>query len=151
VVDYDQVVADIVGICSVYDVPKIAVDTGFQGHHSAQDLQKRMGEDGIVAFRQGVLSMAAPFRELLEMIRAGKAPDSQGTHQCRIYHDGNPVLRWMVSNVTAEERGGLIKPSKDRSSEKIDGVTAATMAIGVGITLEPTQPSVYETRGIRTL
>jgi len=151
VVDYDQVAADIVEICEPYSLEKIAVDQGFQGHHSTQDLQKQFGAEAIVPFRQGILSLAAPFRELVEMILAGQEPDSTGTHQCRLYHDGSPVMRWMVSNVTAEERGGLIKPSKDRSTEKIDGVTSATMAIGVGITLEPDKESVYEKRGIRSV
>lgn len=144
VVDYDQVCADIATLCEPYGVEKIAVDQGFQGHHSTQDLMKHFGAEAIVAFRQGILSMAAPFREYLEMILAGVAPDSTGTHQCRIYHEGNPVKRWMVSNVTAEERGGLIKPSKDKSSEKIDGVTADTMAIGVGLTLEPSKASLND-------
>jgi phage terminase large subunit-like protein len=61
-------------------------------------------------------------------------------------------MRWMVSNVVAERRGGLIKPSKDKSTEKIDGVTALVMAIGRALFAVANQPrSVYDDRGVTTL
>ncbi len=94
------------------------------------------GEDKVIQFNQGVLSMAAPFREFLELTALG-----------RLHHQGNPVMRWMVSNVTATSRGGLVKPDKDKSPEKIDGVTAACMALGqAGADVAGT--SVYGSRGI---
>jgi phage terminase large subunit-like protein len=105
-----------------------------------QDLQKLLGEETVVAFRQGIISMAAPFRELMQLIMMR-----------RLHHDRDPVLRWMASNVAAEQRGGLTKPSKDKSTEKIDGITALTMAIGIAMTAEPKRASVYEERGIFTV
>lgn len=137
VVDYDQVGADIARIIRPYGLRQLAIDQGFQGMQITQDLQKMLGEDRVVAFRQGILSMAAPFRELMQLIMAG-----------RIHHDNDPVLRWMASNVAAESRGGLTKPSKDKSTEKIDGITAATMAIGIAMTAEGPKKSVYEDRGL---
>ena len=62
--------------------------------------------------------MNAPFREFLDLVKVG-----------RLHHDGNPVLRWMASNTVSETRGGLVKPSKDRSPEKIDGIVSAVMAL----------------------
>jgi phage terminase large subunit-like protein len=140
VVDYDQVAADISRCLRPYGMVKLAIDQGFQGMAITQTLQKIFGEERIIAVRQGILTMAAPFRELLELIIAGK-----------LHHDGHPVLRWMASNVAAESRGGLIKPSKDKSSEKIDGITAVTMALAIAMTEPPAKPGVYETRGVRTL
>jgi len=140
VVDYEQVGRDLARIVQPYGLAKLAIDQGFQGMQITQDLQKMFGEERVVAFRQGILSMAAPFRELMQLLMSG-----------RLHHDGDPVLRWMASNVAAETRGGLTKPSKDKSSEKIDGITAATMAIGVAMTADGPRESVYETRGIRTL
>jgi len=140
VVDYDQVEADIAKIIRPYGLRKFAVDQGFQGMQITQNLMKRYGDERVVAFRQGILSMAAPWRELMQLVMAG-----------RLSHDGDPVLRWMASNVASESRGGLAKPSKDKSSEKIDGITAATMAIGVAMTDEGPKKSVYEDHGIRTL
>jgi len=139
VVDYDQVEGDIARIVRPYGLQQMAIDQGFQGMQITQDLMKIYGER-VVAFRQGIISMAAPFRELMQMLMAG-----------RIHHGGDPVLRWMAGNVAAESRGGLTKPSKDKSPEKIDGITALTMAIGIAMTAPAQAKSVYEERGIRIL
>lgn len=51
----------------------------------------------------------------------------------RFHHNGDPVLRWMVTNVICANRGGLIYPAKQPGKErthKIDGVIALIMAIG---------------------
>jgi phage terminase large subunit-like protein len=76
--------------------------------------------------------MASPFRELLGMIS-----------EKRIAHDNNPVLRWMASNVAGESRGGLLKPSKEKSNEKIDGITSLTMALGSAMA-DPVDHDTYE-------
>jgi phage terminase large subunit-like protein len=58
-------------------------------------------------------------------------------------HGGNPVLRWMASNVIVQtDPAGNIKPDKGRSREKIDGIVALCMAKSVamancGATFEP--------------
>jgi phage terminase large subunit-like protein len=140
VVDYDQVGADIARIVKPYGMVQFAIDQGFQGMQITQDIQKMFGEERVVAFRQGIISMAAPFRELMQLVMLH-----------RIHHDGDPVLRWMASNVAAESRGGLIKPSKDKSPEKIDGITALTMAIGIAMTAQVPKKSVYEGRGVITI
>jgi len=140
VVDYEQVETDIVRFLGSYSLQKFAIDQGFQGMQITQDIQKIYGEERVIAFRQGILSMAAPFRELMQLIMLH-----------RIHHDNDPVLRWMASNVAAESRGGLIKPSKDKSAEKIDGITALTMAIGIAMTEGPPKKSVYEERGVLTV
>lgn len=139
VVDYDCVARDVAEILRPYALQQLAIDQGFQGIAITQTLQRIWGER-IVAFRQGILSMAAPCREMLELIQAG-----------RLRHGGHPVLRWMASNVAAETRGGLIKFSKDKSAEKIDGMTAAAMALGVAMTSKEQQGSVYESRGITVI
>ena len=140
VVDYDSVGADIMRLTKPYGLQLLAIDQGFQGMQITQDLQKIFGEQRVVAFRQGILSMAAPFRELMQLMMLG-----------RLHHDENPVLRWMASNVAADSKGGLIKPSKDKSPEKIDGITALTMAIGIAMTGEVPKRSRYEDGGIRRL
>lgn len=119
VVDYDQVVEEIVALRDDYPFAELAFDRGFQGSQTGTNLIRHFGEEAVISFPQGILSMNAPFRELVELVILG-----------RLHHDGNPVLRWMASNCAAETRGGLIKPSKEKSSEKIDIITAATMALG---------------------
>lgn len=140
VADYTQIARDIGTFVKPFGMVKLAIDQGFQGMQITQDLQGIFGETRIVAFRQGILSMAAPCREIIELIL-----------QQRLHHDGNPVLRWMASNVAAETRGGLMKFSKDESPEKIDGMTAAAMAIGTAMAEPSPKRSVYETRGVRTV
>lgn len=121
VVDYDQVLEDILEFVKPFTLSGIAFDRGFQGSQTGTNLMKHFG-DLVKQFPQGIISMNAPFRELIELVKLG-----------RFHHDGNPVMRWMASNTAAEERGGLIKPSKDRSSEKIDGIAARVMALGLAI------------------
>jgi phage terminase large subunit-like protein len=50
----------------------------------------------------------------------------------RLVHGGNPLLTWAVSNVALErDAAGNIKPSKERSRERIDPAVAAVMAVGL--------------------
>ena len=59
-------------------------------------------------------------------------------------HGGNPVLRWMAGNVVAEiDAAENIKPSKKKSTEKIDGIVAWIMALDRMIRHEM-QGSVYD-------
>lgn len=118
VVDYDMVLDDIVKLSKDFDIKKIAFDRGFQGSQMGTNLIKHFGWEQVQDVIQGILSMSTPFREFQELLLLG-----------RLFNDGNPLMRWMASNTTAETRGGLVKPSKDTSPEKIDGITAATMAL----------------------
>ncbi len=138
-VDYDQVLSDIQSIVKPFLVDKIAFDRGFQGVQIGTNMKAIYG-DRVESVIQGLLSMAAPFRECLELVKVG-----------RLHHDGNPVLRWMASNVAAETRSGLTKPSKDKSGEKIDGITALTMALGEAIKGPAKKTSIYEIPGSLSL
>jgi phage terminase large subunit-like protein len=72
-------------------------------------------------FGQGFASMTAPTKQLERLVVSKQ-----------IAHDGNAVLRWMVSNASVEQdAAGNLKPSKKKSTEKIDGVVAAIMALGI--------------------
>lgn len=134
-IHYARVLAEIVTILQPYQLGKIVFDRAYQGGWMGQALGDHFG-DRVEYMKQGVIDMAAPFREVLELIGEQK-----------LYHAGNPVLRWMASNTAAETRNGLTKPSKDKSTEKIDGIVALTMAIGAGIAAPPEFSSVYETPG----
>ena len=93
----------------------------------------------MVEFRQGFRSMAAPTKEL-ERLLLKEA----------LLHGGNPVLRWMASNVAVRlDPAGNMKIDKEKSQEKVDGIVALVMAIGRATAFlnEPGQgPSVYEER-----
>ena len=92
-------------------------------------------------FGQGFKSMSGPTRELEKLVLEGK-----------LHHSGNAVLRWMVSNVAVrQDPAGNMKPDKQKSYERIDGVVALVMALGRAIVQPEGSASVYETRGILTI
>jgi len=121
VTDYDTVRLDIRGIVSPFYLQGLAVDRLFQG---AQLCTQLMG-DGlpVTEFGQGFYSMAAPTKRFLELIIEGT-----------LAHGGNPVLRWMAANLaTKMDPAGNLKPAKDASADKIDGIVATIMALGLAI------------------
>lgn len=89
---------------------------------NATDLITRLEkQDGFtcVQMRQGFASLSAPTKSLEKAILSRK-----------LRHDGHPVLRWCVSNVSVEtDAAGNLKISKKVSTERIDGVAALVMAL----------------------
>lgn len=64
----------------------------------------------------------------------------------RLLHSGNPVLRWMNSNCLIYQDGdGKIKPTRKRSTGKIDGIMASLMALAGAMTVEEVvaEPDIY--------
>lgn len=79
-----------------------------------------------VMFGQGFASMSAPAK-YLETLLLNQQLD----------HGGHPVLTWMASNAGYEEdAAGNIKPSKQRSTERIDGISAGCTSLGVALQQE---------------
>jgi phage terminase large subunit-like protein len=65
--------------------------------------------------------------------------------------NNNPAMNWMLSNVALQEdAAGNIKPAKNKSKEKIDGIVALVMALGEMMHTEDDN-SVYENRDILIL
>ena len=117
VVDYRAVEQRIHADAALFDVREIAYDPW-----NATHIALRLQEEGasMVEFRQGFRSMAAPTRELEKLILSRS-----------LAHAGNPVTRWMASNAAvAQDPAGNLKPAKDKSTERIDGIVAAIMALG---------------------
>ena len=82
--------------------------------------------------------MSPPSKDLYQFVMEGK-----------IRHGKHPVLDWNMGNTIVEnDAAGNIKPSKRKSTEKIDGTVAMIMgfaraSIGGGI-----QMSIYDQRGL---
>ncbi len=65
----------------------------------------------------------------------------------RLKHSANPLLTWAVSNVAIErDAAGNVKPSKERSRERIDPAVAAVMAVGAASLREEPQERAPEYR-----
>ncbi|MCX5581334.1 terminase large subunit [Kaistia terrae] len=134
-VDYATIRKQVIADAERFDVQNLAVDRLFQGHETAVTL----AESGVPVefFGQGFYSMS-PAAKDFERLAISSQLDA----------GGHPCMRWQVDHVAyKQDDAGNIKPSKVRSSEKIDGVVALIMAIGVAF--RPGDgPSVYETRGV---
>jgi phage terminase large subunit-like protein len=96
------------------------------------------GKKNLIQFGQGFASMAAPTKELEKMVLAGE-----------LAHGGNPVLAWMVSNtVVRTDPAGNIKPDKERSTERIDGVVGLVMGLSRAMLRVDDTDTVYSRRGV---
>ena len=71
----------------------------------------------------------------------------------KIEHFGNPVLRWMLSStVVKTDPAGNIKPDKEKSVQKIDGIVASIMALGEWMTKQADDDdNPYDRRGMLSL
>ena len=92
----------------------------------------------MVPFGQGFKDMSPPSKELFKLLMEGN-----------IIHGGNPVLKWMADNVVMrQDPAGNIKPDKEKSVEKIDGIVASIMALDRCIRNGTGSGSVYDERGV---
>lgn len=71
----------------------------------------------------------------------------------KIEHFGNPVLRRMlVSTVVKTDPAWNIKPNKEKSVQKIDGIVAGSMALGEWMTKQADDDdNPYNNRGMLSL
>ena len=118
VTDFDQVRADIVELAKRYQIRAIGID-----RWNATQLANQLQGDGVsvVGFGQGYGSMSGPALVLESLTVSGK-----------LLHGGHPVLAWQAGNVAIQrDHNGNIKPSKARSNERIDGIVALVMALGM--------------------
>ena len=139
VLDYDFVKADILRIVEIYDLQSTAYDR-WNASQTIIDLQNEGMECS--PFGQGYGSMGAPTKEFEKMVLTEK-----------IEHFGNPVLRWMMaSTVVKTDPAGNIKPDKEKSSQKIDGIVASIMALGEWMTAQAEEDNnPYNQRGMLSL
>ena len=139
VIHYDFIEKFINDLAEKYHIVEIAVD-----RWNATQMIQNLEGDGftMVPFGQGFASMSGPTKDFYRLLMEGQ-----------IIHGGNPILRWMAGNVVVDtDPAGNIKVTKARSTEKIDGIVAAIMALDRCIRhrVEP-QGSVYDDRGLLIL
>lgn len=123
VADYGAIREQVLQDAEDFDLRETAVD-----RWNALQIMTELTEEGLVVipFGQGFKSMSGPTKELERIVVSAK-----------LRHGGDPVLRWMASNVAAmQDAAGNLKPARDKSREKIDGIVALIMALGRAM-LEP--------------
>jgi len=139
VIDYDFILAEIDELAQAYDIVEIAFDR-WGATKIQTDLMEYGGEDWLVQFGQGYVSMSPPMKDLEKLILEHK-----------LAHGNHPVLTWMANNlVVRQDPAGNIKPDKEKSIEKIDGMVAMVMGLDRAMRHEPKKRSVYEDHGLET-
>jgi phage terminase large subunit-like protein len=116
VIDYAFIRAKMNELADIFYIREVAFD-----RWGAQKIQTELQDDGftLAQFGQGFVSMNSPTKELLKLVL-----------EERLHHGNNPVLRWMCDNLVVRlDPAGNVKPDKEKSTEKIDGMVALIMAL----------------------
>lgn len=120
-----------------YDVQFCAAD-----RWRLDEIKRLMDEAGV---KIELLEFGQGWRDM------GPAIDAVETAVLRreLRHPGHPVLDMCVANaVCVSDPTGARKLVKERASGRIDGLVAATMAIGAAVKTAPKKESIYKTRGL---
>jgi phage terminase large subunit-like protein len=129
VCDYDAVRGKLLALREKYYIQGIAIDPW-----NSTQLSTNLMQDGFRVFKhsQSIGAMTSPCK-LFETLVC--------SHQ--LEHNGDPLLRWMVSNVAKiEDSSGNIKTDKAKSADKIDAVVATIMALGAATAQTMTANSI---------
>lgn len=135
VIHYGFIEQFIMDLGTHYHIKEIAYD-----RWNATQMVQNLEDEGflMVPFGQGFKDMSPPSKELYKLLMEGN-----------IVHGGNPVLKWMAQNVVMrQDPAGNIKPDKERSVEKIDGIVALIMGLDRCIRNDGPAESVYDSRGL---
>lgn len=138
-IEYEWVAEYLRGVFDDYDIANVAFDRWGFKYLKPWLLKAGFSEDEIekfVEFGQGFQSMSPAMRDLESAIL-----------QQRLAHGGHPVLNMCMANaVVQSDPAGNRKLNKAKSSGRIDGAVALTMAIGAATNLEEEQAptSVWE-------
>lgn len=137
VVDFEFVLDQVARDADKFDLQEVAFD-----RWGAAKVVSGLQDRGLtmIEFGQGFASMNSPMKTLEKLYMSG-----------RLAHGSNPVLTWMADNLVVKlDPAGNIKPDKEKSIEKIDGMVGLVMGLDRADRHQPVI-SVYEKRGIRTL
>ncbi|PKM30221.1 MAG: phage terminase small subunit P27 family [Gammaproteobacteria bacterium HGW-Gammaproteobacteria-11] len=137
-----HVIHKMVELADLFDLQGIAYD-----RWRIEDLKMLIEEEGcslppLLPFGQGYKDMSPALDEFeIRLVNE------------KVRHNGNPVLTWNAANaVTTSDPAGNRKVAKDKATGRVDGIVAGIMATGLTIREDETDgPSVYETRGVRSL
>lgn len=117
IIDYSYIKDDLLEFVKQFNVLEVAYDP-FQ----ATQFVVEMGKEGFASMVEvgaTVKNFSEPMKRLEALIISKN-----------IQHDGDPVMTWMMSNITAhEDKKENIFPNKKNREAKIDGAVAAIMAL----------------------
>lgn len=137
VISHDEILDTIKTDSKLFDIKKIAFDR----YNSSDIISKLIKlKFTLVEHGQGFLSMNTPTNELLNLVLLNK-----------LIHGGNPILEWNAECISVKtDTAGNIKPDREKSRGKIDGIVATIMGLGLAIKYK-SDITAYKDRGLRTL
>lgn len=135
VIDQDAIEALIREWGGKYRVEAIQIDPW-----NASRLLARLQADGLPA---------APQPQTMGALTAATKALEAAVLKGQLRHGGNPIFRWAAANVVVEQdHNENVKPSKLKSTERIDPIAALVNALARELIIQATKPSVYEERGV---
>jgi phage terminase large subunit-like protein len=143
-IDYDQVYDDIEADHHRYKIKDVTYDK-WSGEPVRQQVEKRTRLK-MIESDTTYLRMTPAMSELMRRLKAGE-----------LAHFGNPVARWMAdviekkSPVDDPDRQRPVKPDRDKSGKRIDGIVALLFAMDGHMRTPVKRKSVYERRGLAAL
>ncbi|HEY9369257.1 terminase large subunit [Streptomyces sp.] len=142
-IDYERVYADIVADHEAFAIAGITYDK-WCGEPVRQAVESMTGLE-MYESNTTYERMTPPMKEFMVLLKDET-----------LRHGGNPVAWWMADNLEAKsptddpDRIRPVKPNRDASGKRIDGMPALFFAIDGRMRPGPAE-SVYETREVRTL
>jgi phage terminase large subunit-like protein len=118
IIDFVQIREDIIALKEQFSIASVAYDP-WGATQLAQELQD--GHDiEVIEVPQKTAFLSEPMKWLDALVTDG-----------RLHHDGNPVLTWMIGNLTArKDANDNVFPRKEDDKSKNDGAVALIMALG---------------------
>ena len=130
IVDYELIREDILEDCRRFDVATVAYDP-FQAMQLVAQLQNEYVP--VLQYGNTVRNMSEPMKQLQAMVVSKQ-----------LVHDGDPVLAWEASNLVGKlDAKDNVFPRKELAKNKIDGMVAMIMALGVYLS-EVDTVSIYD-------
>jgi phage terminase large subunit-like protein len=133
-VDQDYVKKSLAEDMKNFDVSLIGYDP-WNATKLITDMQKDgVDEERFQLMRQGIQTLGEPTKMVERLIMAGD-----------LDHGGHPVLAWMAKNTAIRFDENLnYAPTKKKSAEKIDGIVASIMAVGLSMAGDVVEKSFWE-------
>lgn len=134
-IEYAFIKQKIIDLNNEYQFECVGYDQ-WQASSFVQDLEENNGIK-MIQYPQSYAHMNQPCKEFEKMVI-----DKD------LRHNNNPILRWMAGNVVAKSNPqGYIMLDKPKSTDKIDGIVAAVMALGCCLANEGAEISAYRSEG----
>lgn len=117
-ISLDYIFTDLAQVAERYRVLGVAIDKWM-----ADGLYREIESHGVRVEKvdQWPKTLSEPCKDLERRVLDGS-----------ISHDGNPIMSWNINNVVIKvDANGNIKPDKEKSVDKIDGVSALVTAMYV--------------------